>query len=289
MSCSRPLELLRRGLPGRNFLTLGVASTALALAIAGCFNPFSPLIAPIGGISTPPPPPTTPQGVIRLFEWCWNNRSISEYKEIFTGDFRFQFANGDSAVNLVRQDFLDREMELEIAENLFVSGTAQKAPATRIVLSLDPTLLPLDDDRPGHMPRWHQIINSQVNLAIQADGEDLNVQGPVKFYVVRGDSAQIPDDLKSRFRPDSTRWWIDRWEDFTLGANTRAARDPGSLRGLTPAAALDLVLGARTTGGRGPVPLMPGYNFSMGRAKLVWYDGPLLRSAPLRASPAATR
>jgi hypothetical protein len=34
--------------------------------------------------------------------------------------------------------------------------------------------------------------------------------------VVRGDSALIPQELVSRgFRPDSTRWYVDQWNDET--------------------------------------------------------------------------
>jgi len=41
--------------------------------------------------------------------------------------------------------------------------------------------------------------------------------GFANFFMVRGDSALIPADLAARgFRPDSTRWYIERWEDDTF-------------------------------------------------------------------------
>lgn len=266
----------------------------LALASSGCFNPFSPRVGDKFGLASPPPTPSTPQGIIRLFEWCWNNKAVAEYKEVFTDDFRFQFGNGDSAVSQIHQDYFTREDEIIIAQNAFVSGSALKPPAIRVELSLDPTLLPLDDDRPGHLPRWHQVINSQVRLVIVTEDEELNVQGPVKFYVVRGDSAVIPDELKARFGPDSTRWWIDRWEDYTLGAaGTRAVRDPGSLRSLTPAQALDLVMSSRgagtAAGGRAAMPTASRMNVTLGRVMVLWYDGPLLRTTPSGSVRAARR
>jgi hypothetical protein len=57
-----------------------------------------------------------------------------------------------------------------------------------------------------------------VNLKVDIDeGNALEVTGFALFYVVRGDSAAIPPELYSRgFRPDSLRWWIERWEDETL-------------------------------------------------------------------------
>ena len=37
--------------------------------------------------------------------------------------------------------------------------------------------------------------------------------------MVRGDSAAIPAELG--FGPDSTRWYIERWEDETLSSGSR--------------------------------------------------------------------
>ena len=45
------------------------------------------------------------------------------------------------------------------------------------------------------------------------------------------DSAAIPAELVSRgFKPDSLRWWIDRWEDETIGSGgmPAAAARPAS-------------------------------------------------------------
>src|SRR5438477_10985510 len=76
------------------FAVLGLLVTAL---MAGCYNPFSPLIAPVRGFVAPPPVPSSAPGVLRLFEWCYNNRAIAEYREIFTADYRFVFNPQDSA------------------------------------------------------------------------------------------------------------------------------------------------------------------------------------------------
>ena len=47
-------------------------------------------------------------------------------------------------------------------------------------------------------------------------------------------AAAIPAELQARgFKPDSLRWWIDRWEDETLASEGASLRRtlPGSLRG----------------------------------------------------------
>jgi hypothetical protein len=203
----------------------------LLLGVGGCFNPFNPRIAPTTGIYIPPPTPNSPQNVIRLFEWCWNSRDISVYKEVFTADFLFVFALGDSAGNQFRDTPVNREMELDIARNLFVGGGSAPA-ATSIVLTLDPTLRAQDDSRRGKDPKWHKEILTSVDLTIKTEGNtEYRITGNARFFVVRGDSALIPKELG--FQPDSNRWYIDQWRDETLtgaGGAALAPAGPGELR-----------------------------------------------------------
>lgn len=200
-----------------------VAFALVVLGAAGagsCFNPFSPLVSTDRVASTPAPVPNSAANAVRLFEWCWKNRGLQEYEEIFTDDYRFQFAFGDSAGESYKDVPYTREDELRSAQGLFV-GSPDQAPASDIQLDLDKTLIALNDDRPGKDPKWHRSIRTSVNLNVtfqRGSGQELNsVKGYAKFYLVRGDSAVIPPELVSRgFRPDSLRWWIERWEDETL-------------------------------------------------------------------------
>jgi hypothetical protein len=196
----------------------------------GCAKPFRPAISSTD-VYIPPPTPNSPQNVIRLFEWCWNNRDITVYKEIFTDDFRFIFALGDSAGNEFRDEPMTREMELNMARNLFVGG-GSAPPATSILLNLDPALRALPDSRPGKNPRWHNEIVTSVDLTIKTeDGAEYRIVGDARFFVVRGDSALIPQELG--FGRDSTRWYIDQWRDETLQGSGATAPDPagpGDLR-----------------------------------------------------------
>lgn len=206
----------------RRPLRLAAALLALA-ALAGCFNPFAPRVATVRGVSTPPPVPNSAVKVVELFAWCWNNRAYQEYSEIFTDDFRFQFSEVDTSGTGGRGEFLTREEELEVARHLFIEGTAAAPPATSITLDLDRNLIDEPDSRPGKHPKWHREISTNVTLRIQTD-QDYQVTGRARFFLVRGDSALIPEDLEDRFRPDSTRWWIERWEDETSGGGTAARR-----------------------------------------------------------------
>jgi len=204
---------------------LACAAGLLAVLSAGCFNPFDPRIAPNRGVSKAPPLPTSAEGVVQLFDWCWDNQAIAEYEEIFTDDFRFQFASTDTAGNSYREHSATREDEIEIARHLLVGGSATEPPANKITLTLDQNLIPQQDGRPGKLDfKYHRLIVTQVVLSIDTEGEDYNVTGVARFFVIRGDSALIPAAMFQKgFRSDSLRWYIDRWEDETVGGTLAQA------------------------------------------------------------------
>jgi hypothetical protein len=213
------------------------ATLAGAMSVAGCTNPFNPLVAPERGIYIAPPEASSPEGVIRLFEWCWDNRSYEQYREIFTKDFQFQFATTDEAGNPFENQPIRRDEEIEIAKHLFVGG-GSSPPASHINLTLGRSLIADDDLRPGKNQTYHRMIFTDVVLYIDTEGEDFNVVGKARFFVVRGDSAQIPEDLRNQgFGPDPGRWYIDRWEDETEGSGPSASsalidrRGPGGAAG----------------------------------------------------------
>lgn len=194
-----------------------VAALAALAAVTGCFNPFSPRILS-ERVTSVAPSPTTPQNAIKRFEWCWVNRGVAEYRELFTDDYVFISAGTDSAGNPIRDIQARRDDEVQIAENMFI-GSADRPPAESIKLSFDPNLIPFPDIRPGKNSKWHKQIRTSVDLRVQIDSDNsVEVTGNALFFLTRGDSAAIPKELQTRgFRPDSLRWWIDRWEDETLG------------------------------------------------------------------------
>jgi hypothetical protein len=241
-------------------LVLGAAALlATAATLSGCFNPFDPLVASIRGESTPPPEPNSPENVVRLFEWCWSHRSIEEYRGVFTEDYTFQFAVLDTFGNAYRDRPWRYEDEVISSTNIFVGGSPTEPPATRCDLTLDPTLIVVNDPRAGKNPGWHKQISTNVDLRIKTDDQEYRITGRARFFLVRGDSAIVPPDLGIPNSPN--RWFIERWEDETLpesglliagpaaaaaSAPTRAA-DPATSRTAAPAAAgfpLDVSWGA---------------------------------------------
>lgn len=216
-----------RPAPFRTIAAVGILLAGFSLA--GCFNPFSPRLAPTLGASIPAPKPTSAPGVLRLFEWCYNNKAIAEYSEIFSADYEFFFSPRDSAGAEWRGTPFRREDELISATRLFVGGTDGEPAARSINLKLDPNFFVYPDPNFRYFPepnqtmprdlngRWHKNIRTTVNLRIGTDdGSSIEILGHANFYMIRGDSALIPDELRLRgFGPDSTRWYIRRWDDET--------------------------------------------------------------------------
>ncbi len=202
----------------------------LGLSLTGCFNPFNPKVLGIG-FPDPPPAPNSPGGVLDLFQWCYEHRAIAEYKELFTDDYRFVFSPLDSSGAQYRDTPWTREDEVTSTSNLFLGGDPTQPAAASILLALDPNFQVRNDVRPGKNPRWHKTIRTTVTLTINdVVGGVTNVTGFSRFFLCRGDSALIPRELIDRgFGPDSTRWYIERWEDETAQPGYLVSGVPASI------------------------------------------------------------
>lgn len=183
-----------------------------AVALTGCTKrttaPFVPGPAP--------PALDSPKDVLLALQWAMENRSLGTARTLFTDDYLFVFAGTDSAGNAFRDRPWTREDELLYMEHLFVGGGTEP-PADRIRLQFTNTLNAFGSTLPGRDPHWHKTIRAEVFLRITRGESTLEVRGPSLFHFVRGDSAMIPEVLIDEgFGPDSTRWWIERWEDETV-------------------------------------------------------------------------
>jgi hypothetical protein len=162
---------------------------------------------------------------MRLFEWSYDHRAFDPYRRVFTGDFRFVMTLQDSNGAGYRDDSWLYEDEMVSARHLFEGGGPQPA-ATRIALDLDPVLVFVDDPRPGKDPWFHKTTSTHFALKVRTRGNRMyDISGFADFYLVRGDSAAVPVGEPPA---DSTRWFIERWEDRSLngdwGALKRAYR-----------------------------------------------------------------
>src|SRR5262249_23038115 len=217
----RRIRSMRRLLPG-------LAALAGIGLLSGCFNPFQPEILN-QRVTSAAPTPNSPQNAVKLFEWCWVNRGVDEYRELFTDDYVFQSATTDSAGNGSRDILTRRDDEVQTAENMFI-GSAERPPAEQITLIFDKNLVSFPDSRPGKDPQWHRQIRTSVDLNVRIDtGNTVEVQGSALFFLTRASAAAIPAERTARgFKPDPRRWWIDRWEDETLSGASPALRSRGA-------------------------------------------------------------
>ena len=200
-----------------------IALVALALCLGGCADERN-AVAP-GPIPEPMPWPRTPAMAVRAFEWCWDHQSVDGYRQLFSADFSGACAATDSAGNVFRARALTRFDELETARHVFVGGGAQP-PANNITLQLDPNLIVEPDPRPGREDAsLYRTIETRIVLRIDTFASDFQIVGVTRFFLVRGDVAVIPDDLVAQgVRPDAGRWYIQRWEDESVGTSAPAVR-----------------------------------------------------------------
>jgi len=186
----------------------------LAFALVGCGTIDEPAIHAKAPGTSNLVVPDSPQATLGALTQAMNDRDALHYGQLFTADYAFQFAISDSAGNPFRNRALTREQEVASAIHLLVTGTASLPPATRVVLTFDRNFLPEPDSRPGKVFPWHEEVKMNFVLSIDTGDAAYRLTGAERFFFVRGDSAQIPPDLALQgFRPDASRWWIERWED----------------------------------------------------------------------------
>ena len=211
-------------------LTTSRHAVALALGLAalitiGCSDSSKSPARPLGiPPATAAPIPDTPVNTVQLFKWCWENRDIAHYREILPADFNFTCPITDTAGNAYRNPpwAWTREDELISFSHMCAGGSAYEPAASSISLIFDGNLIPQNDRRDGKSANWHQqvqIANLTLTI-IRSDGSAFRLTGGALFYLVRGDSAAIPQELVDLgFKPDPGRWFIEHWEDQTnIGA-----------------------------------------------------------------------
>ena len=204
----------------------------VSAALAGC---STRIVLPVPPQPAEPPAAATPVDALRRLEWSWKHRALEPSRDLFTCDYEFLFAPGDSAGIRFRDRPWTRPDEIDFARHLFETGSATAPPASYVALDMenDPPALP--DDRPGKDPRWHRRIETPFVAVVEAPGREFRVLGIERFYFVRGDSACIPQELRDRgYGPDSTRWWIERWEDHSVSIPPAPAPHARALEPLRP-------------------------------------------------------
>ena len=191
----------------------GLAALALAAASlgSGCSDSSGPRTIPWNVLAPRPasgPVADSPQNAARLVEWCWTRLDTTSYRTLFTSDFQFVFGALDPYGNAYRDTSWTRSDELISFHHLVAGGNASQPQATTSSCVLD-RFWATDDPRPGKAGGWHKLIRTSVTLYVLTEAGEQTVSGYANFFLVRGDSAAVPGAR------DSTRWYVDRWEDDT--------------------------------------------------------------------------
>jgi len=158
-----------------------------------------------------PPAASSPAGAVQRFAWGFNHKDVEVVSGLLSDDFQFISAGTDSAGNPSRVPY-DRSW-------FVVALAALRDSSSTVSLDVDQNLVPFPDTRVGKDPRFHKQVRTSVNGSVRfADPSRMvEITGNLLFFLTRGDSAAIPQQLISGgVGPDSTRWWVDRMEDETL-------------------------------------------------------------------------
>jgi hypothetical protein len=210
----------------RTSLLAWLGALLVTAALAGCSHTTLSTAPP----ADQPPAASTPAGAVHRFEWAINHRDVDLVAELLTDDFQFIGAATDSAGNAARGLANGRERYLAALRSLL-------APPNQVTFVFDRNPIPFPDSRPGKLPNWHEQIRTTLDLAVRdASGNKIHqIHGSGLFFCTRGDSAAIPAELMARgFKPDSTQWWLDRYEDETpAGGGLPSATDPARSISLT--------------------------------------------------------
>jgi len=193
-----------------------VAVAALAAVLAGCTTQIVLPVAPQPDVA---PAPATPATALARLSWSWKHRALEPCRDLFTCDYEFVFAPGDTNGARFQDRPWTRPDELDFARHLFETGSATAPPASYVALDMGSDPAMLADDRPGKDPGWHRRIDTPFVAVVETPGREFRVLGFESFYFVRGDSACIPQELQNRgYQPDSTRWWIEHWEEYVAAS-----------------------------------------------------------------------
>jgi hypothetical protein len=205
------------------------AAQAMACALLfGCAGCGSRVFGVKEDPGAKPPAPATPVAAVQRLAWSWSHLDPAPCHDLLAADYVYSCTVPDSAAPANRLRWF-REPELMIAQRLFVGGSATEPAADYITFLMDPALADVPDPRPGKDPRWHRLVSTRLTVGIRLSTGDYRVSGVANFFLARGDSARIPQELRDQgMGPDSARWWIERWDDEAYNPGVLSTQ-PGRL------------------------------------------------------------
>lgn len=224
----------------RRLGTCWLSVLACVLAAAGCSPertmPTASQPRTIHAPIEPPAGPVSPLHALSLLQYAWVHRDTFQLGLLPSQDFEFVFAASGSPGVGIQGASWGRRDELASSRHLFVGG-GTPPPADGIALDFDwnQASVPLEDPRPGHQNAWHRMIRAPYSLTVTTRSATWQIDGVCDFYFVRGDSAAIPPDaVVFPDVPDSSRWWLDRWEELPAASANRSGAANRTMPAVAP-------------------------------------------------------
>lgn len=185
---------------------------AVALVLVGCSKSTQPHV-----VQDAAPVADSPVHALDRLRWSWAHRDTLTYGSLPAGNFWYGYLVSDSATNPWGNTAWSRDEELGFVRHLFAGGAASGSlPASDILIAYQSTPVPTGDSRPGRDPGWHQEASLIVAALIRrTDGTEIQIGAPVRFFLVRGDSAVLTPAMIGAgltARPD--RWYVEGWNDL---------------------------------------------------------------------------
>ena len=171
---------------------------------------------------------------VEAFASAWRNRDPIACRDLLADNFRFIFAPWDTAGDDLPGRGWNRDEELLVVGRIFGAGFGDQPPAPTVGLTFEET--PIVGHAPDRSYPWHlQVLVPRLTLSVLR----FEPKGAALFSLVRGDSVHLPQDLIDLgVRPDSTRWYIEGWQDWTGDAPTTTNQLPTAALSLSPASGI---------------------------------------------------
>jgi hypothetical protein len=197
---------------GRNLHGGLVALLFCAVLIAGCGDD--------NGTSQPNVPfpyASDPENLMQDFRIAYNEMNLTAYRNALHPDFNFVLQAQDVAHLGMSKDYLTREEDLEVADNIFNGGGLEPVLGIHID-AFEPMTqwqdMPSHTDFPGTMRRVYRVL-----MAFERAGSTtLEIDGLQEFFVASRDTV-MPNGTSREF------WQIRGQMDRTEGGCWKATEN----------------------------------------------------------------
>jgi hypothetical protein len=222
-----------------------VGSVILLATVLGCITEPKPKH------ETPPVPEpplnSTPDGAIKRFVWACENKKITEFANLLTEDFTFEFSTATDPT--LAQQFETgwfKQGVVTAARHLFEGYTDSLGhvhPAASSISLTFARTLPVGDTE-GRDTTLFKVLATRLDgfvelppVAPQTEPTRYIIDNNVaRIFLVRGDAARDVSNNPTVLPPlpaDSTRWYIYRWLDETQALGGAPGAEPTPARTVT--------------------------------------------------------